>query len=83
MQTSRQRNRPRTTKAKKTKRNHQPLEVLDLDIQGPFPLPDLEGMRFNFKIVDKETDFVVTIPIADISATTITRHFRRTLAKLG
>jgi hypothetical protein len=60
----------------------QPLELIEMDIQGPFPLPDDEGNKSNVKLVDHNTTYVKCETIPDKSALTMAKIFKRYQARM-
>jgi len=68
IKSSRKKNIQRSSQKKGTKSSSNPLEVVDVDIQGPFPLKDLNGSKLNLKFVDKATGYIKTEIIENRSA---------------
>ena len=68
-------------RAKNIDRNNlkqlQPLEILELDIQGPFKVSATNGTKLNLKIVDKKTGFVKLDFLTSKTATAIAAAFKR------
>ena len=54
-----------------------PLEIVELDIQGPFKLKAEDGTKMNLKMVDKNTGYVKVDFLKSKSAASITESFQR------
>ncbi len=53
------------------------LEVIESDVQGPFPVPAIDGTSLNIKFVDKSSRYVVMESIANKDAETIFGAFQK------
>lgn len=60
IQSSRKRNVQRSSEKIGNKTKYEPLSVIDVDVQGPFPLDDLTGNKLNLKLVDVSSGYIKT-----------------------
>ena len=52
------------------------LEIIELDLQGPFPVTGADGTRMNLKMVDSHSGYVKTVNIPNKRADTIVNAFK-------
>ena len=51
------------------------LEVIEIDIQGPFPLLSNDGTNFNLKLIDSKSGWLHYTTLKDCTANTVLDHF--------
>lgn len=78
--------RKRKSKSKKaSKRQHELLETVEIDIQGPFPVIGVDNTQNNVKIVDKASGWIHFETIPDKTAHTLLEvflKFKNTIEKV-
>jgi hypothetical protein len=67
---------------KKSTTKREPLEVIEMDIQGPFPVRGHDGTVYNLKMVDVSTGYIKLENLKNKSAESVLESFKRYLARM-
>ncbi len=77
-----------TTKAKrKSVKKHvtrpkELLEIIETDIQGPFPITANDGTNYNLKFIDSKSGWLYYTTVTDCTANTVLDHFLKYKVRL-
>jgi hypothetical protein len=58
------------------------LEVIAADIQGPFPLEDIEGNRWNLKVIDISSGYARLYTMPDKASTTVCANIKSFITQM-